>query len=1018
MDSLLEVAQTASRDTHQINALNELGRLLQRQDLPQANAFAEQALLLSDSLNWAPGKALALGHLANVARRKADFDTALDLLEQSAEVYQEMGNEPRVASRYGNMGWISSAKGDYEAAFHWYGKALELYQSLDHLRGQAQTNNSLGLTYFRQSQFDLAAEHLELAISQYQALKDTTQATGSLSNLGVIYQAGSNLSKAMECYERSLTINEQRGDSAGMASDWVNLGTIYHELAEYETALETYELALATHISLGSVIGEANTRNSMGASLAELGRTEAAIEAYETGLALYESQNQLPGIASSLISLGAFSRKAGELSTARSQYQRGLEISETIGNPSLMASALRQLAEVALQEQQFSEGLAAAQRSLDISQQIGSLDQEGEAQRVLSELYEAQNRPAQAFRAYRAYTEIQDSIQSEEQIRSLTQTEMRYTFQREQYADSITFVRQQATAKAEYQATLDRRTYLLVGGLILGLLGFLLFRYRQRLRLKEQALALEQEQAKQAQLLELDAMKSRFFTNISHEFRTPLTVILGMAGQLSDQDQQARSLIRRNGQHLLRLINQVLDLARLESHELPLHLVQDNVIAYLRYLLESFHSLAVEREIQLAFEADPTELIMDYDSEKLQDVVYNLLSNALKFTPAGGKVQLQVEQQEKQIQISVRDDGPGIPATEQAQVFDRFFQVSTTQTINSSGVGLALAKGLVERMGGKIHLESHPGKGSTFFFHLPVELGAATPSAFDQLTSAIPRDHAHFASPPEPVLIQDPEAAQILIIEDNPDVVAYLGSILGADYQLLTAKDGEAGIQLAQAHIPDLIISDVMMPRKDGYEVTQLLKADARTSHIPVILLTAKATQKDRITGLQEGADAFLTKPFDRTELMVRIHKLLELRTKLQAYYRSLPFPEAEPTSAAIRRPTLEEQFMGSIQELVENRFTDPELTVHELSEVVHLSHTQMYRKLKALTGQSPNHYIRAFRLKKGKTLLQTTDLSISEIAYDVGFNDPNYFSRAFVKEFGMRPTEVRSTGNDSRSKR
>lgn len=251
----------------------------------------------------------------------------------------------------------------------------------------------------------------------------------------------------------------------------------------------------------------------------------------------------------------------------------------------------------------------------------------------------------------------------------------------------------------------------------------------------------------------------------------------------------------------------------------------------------------------------------------------------------------------------------------------------------------------------------------------------------------------------------DPEQAQVLIVEDNPDVIAYLSAVLGPQYQLLTAMDGQAGLDLAREKVPDLIVSDVMMPGMDGFALTEALKTDARTSHIPVILLTAKAMQADKVEGLSHGADAYLSKPFDQAELLIRIEKLLALRKTLQARYQGF-VKEAEPAIPA--EPTLDDIFLDKIRTVIIERLDKPDLSVHDLCDVVHLARTQVYRKVKALTGLTPTLLIRSIRLEKGKTLLEQTQLTVSEIAYDVGFSDPNYFSRIFAKTYGKRPSNWR----------
>ena len=512
-------------------------------------------------------------------------------------------------------------------------------------------------------------------------------------------------------------------------------------------------------------------------------------------------------------------------------------------------------------------------------------------------------------------------------------------------------------------------------------------------------------------LKEMDTLKTRLYTNITHEFRTPLTVILGMADNLNEQ-QHERHLIRRNSKNLLRLVNQLLDLSKLDSGSMKMDLVQGDVINYLRYLTESFHSIAQEKQIRLSFNSEIDELIMDFDEVKIQHVIYNLLSNALKFTPIDGQVILHIGQITNKgvshLQLRVSDTGIGIREDNQKYIFDRFYQAdsSTTRKGEGTGIGLALTKELVKMMGGDIRLESRLGQGTHFTINLPIKLHPNTPmmdlnlEMNKEFINEI--DSTVIASKNLQELIHTSgDLPQLLLIEDNKDVAIYIETLLKKDFRVTKAINGREGIELALSSIPDIIISDVMMPEKDGFEVCQTLKTDERTSHIPIILLTARAEQKDKVTGLQHGADAYLMKPFHKEELLVRLEKLLELRKALlEKYSQGVSFPT---------EPSLEDIFLQKVYDVIETHIDDTSFTVTDLCRILHLSKMQLYRKLKALTGTTPTLFIRSYRLSKALHLLKTTDHNISEIAYNVGFSDPAYFSRAFKEEFNTPPSNIRN---------
>jgi DNA-binding response OmpR family regulator len=455
----------------------------------------------------------------------------------------------------------------------------------------------------------------------------------------------------------------------------------------------------------------------------------------------------------------------------------------------------------------------------------------------------------------------------------------------------------------------------------------------------------------------------------------------------------------------------MLDLAKLEDGKLKPNPIQGNIIAWLQYVVESHKSMAEAKEVQLTFYAENPHLEMDYDPDQLSKVISNLLTNAIKFTERHGKVIFHVRHDDvnNMLCIKVRDSGIGIPEKERERIFDRFYQVaSNNRSIHSgTGIGLALSKEIVEVFKGTIRVTSDSGKGSEFEVRLPVTHHAPVVKeqthSFNKallLTDEYPRE----INDSEWTTADDDESAWILVAEDNRDVAGYILDTIRPNYKVKWAADGEKAIEMATERIPDLVITDVMMPGKNGFEVCNILKTDERTDHIPVIMLTAKATDVDRISGYEQGADAYLTKPFSKKELMVRIRQLLKLRKQLQAKYSKL-----ELVSPHNEQPlTPEDQFVAKATRIVESNIHKSMFNASDLAMEVHLGESQLYRKLKAITGKSTALFIRSVRLRKAKELLGTTSLSVSEIAYQVGFNDPAWFSRVFKEEYGASPSELR----------
>ncbi|MFT7452813.1 MAG: signal transduction histidine kinase/CheY-like chemotaxis protein/AraC-like DNA-binding protein, partial [Patescibacteria group bacterium] len=584
-----------------------------------------------------------------------------------------------------------------------------------------------------------------------------------------------------------------------------------------------------------------------------------------------------------------------------------------------------------------------------------------------------------------------------------------------------------------------RNSSMLMVVFMLGILA-LSIGYRTKLLKEEKERILKQNliaentilenRLKTEKLEELDELKTRFFTNITHEFRTPLTVIMGINAELAEKSKQlsissseknkleeGRGLIERNSKNLLHLINQILDLSKVDNRMLTLFLKQANIISFLNYLTESFYSKSQEKKVRLVFYTELKILLMDFDETKIQQLVYNLLSNALKFTDRGGKIIFHAEEEniegKRQLIMKVADSGQGIAPEALPHIFNRFYQAEANKDQNNegTGIGLALTKELAELMGGEIKAESEIGKGTVVTVVLPIKQEAP----FSEHSWNVENETNIILTASDEIeddSVADGKEAQLpllLLVEDNKDIRYYLAQLVEGLYQIVMAENGAIGMEKAFQLIPDIIISDVIMPVKNGFELTETLKEDHRTSHIPIILLTAKATEADKVQGLKKGADAYLMKPFNKEELMIRLERLLALRKALQDRLAPSSMVTEEVAEKALGQElTIEERFLQKLRTTVINHLADPNFTIDELAAAVGLGKSQLSRKLKALTNETPTTFIRNIRLTKGMQLLKSSDLNVAEIAYKAGFRDPNYFSRAFHKLFGKSPTAYR----------
>ena len=564
--------------------------------------------------------------------------------------------------------------------------------------------------------------------------------------------------------------------------------------------------------------------------------------------------------------------------------------------------------------------------------------------------------------------------------------------------------------------------YMLYGFSIIGFL-FSVRRYElNRLNWKNQ---FKLEEVKLKERTEIDRMKSRFFANISHEFRTPLTLILGPAEKINressgEEIEKNSTLIKSNAKRLLVLINQLLDLSKLEAGKLRLTTSKGDLVSFIKGITMSFESFAERKNITLEVKADKAVIEMYMDREKLTRIMTNLLSNAFKFTPENGQITVAIKQiDDNVVDIGVRDSGIGIPVEEQSKLFDRFYQVdsSFTREHEGTGIGLALTKELVELHHGTIRVSSKPGEGAEFIVRLPLGRDHLKDAEIiDQAEIENNVVHDGVKDQSEIKLNNDPTKVSgkdnetgvdkniLLIVEDNEDVREFIKSSIGADFQIEEASNGEMGIDKAQEIIPDVIISDVMMPKKDGIELTKILKNEKNTSHIPIILLTAKSGQESKLDGLETGADDYLTKPFDIRELRIRIKNLLNIRKNLQEKYSKGILSGKRSRK---KLSDLEEQFLNRVIEVVNNHLDQEDFSIEAFDQELGMGRVQIFRKLKALTGKSPSRYIRTVRLTRARQMIEDKSGNISEIAYSVGFASPAYFSMCFKEEFGLLPSDL-----------
>lgn len=901
----------------------------------------------NDSATW-----LALFDLSQLFAQ-SNVDSAILIAKQSLELAEEKlpGHLPRSLN---NVGLQYMNKGEFDNATEYYFRALEAAKKQDCITCSATTLGNVGIIFWKKKDLVKAEQYFKMALEELEVAKDSQAIIRTLNNLGLVYTEKQQLDKAEAVYNQAVVLLDNMKSTYALGMIYNNLGNISYQRGNYAGAMDFYQ--------------------------------KSAVTSEKSG----DNQSRFLGILN-----------AGWASLAMNDAAKAIGFFD---------------------------------RAERLATELKNDDQRQSAYGSKADAYKALGDFEKAFAYLERYTLLKDTIGASLNSRQIAELETKYQTQQKE----AQLAKQQL--EIQHQTNIRNITLAVTAAVLLALFGlFQYFRSRQKIRQKEAELAAEKaeaaaqlERVESEKLREMNQVKSTFFANISHEFRTPLTLIISpleqmIGGSFQGDFQKYYRIMHRNGKRLLDLVNQLLDLSKLESGKLNLELKEGDLGKFASAIAWSFESLALQQQVALKVEVPEGPSLCFFDPDKVEKILVNLLSNALKFTGEGGQVELRLTiddlpvphnggtSPKSQSLIVIRDTGIGIPTAQMAHLFERFYHTKQSEVQAGSGLGLALTKELVELHGGTIEAKSEEGRGTEFRVTLEIgDLRFMNNNLIMQHEQAVPKQIIEGIAPiqhpksiaEKPVIIphSSVETPILLIAEDNADVREYVKEQFKNKYQVIEAENGKAGMEKAIEQMPDLVITDVMMPEMDGTEFCKQLKTNEKTSHIPVIMLTARAEQADRLEGLETGADDYLVKPFDAKELQVRVANLIEQRRKLQEHFsRTL----THFTPSKVEAESMDAAFLRRIRKAVEENLDDETFSVVELGSKVSMSRSQLHRKLSALTGFSPNQVIRNMRLERAKQLLQAKAGNASEVAFMCGFNSSAYFSKCFKDYFGMTPSEL-----------
>jgi signal transduction histidine kinase/DNA-binding response OmpR family regulator len=960
-DSLLQVIASAQADTIKAKGYIKLADWNNYSNALQAVEYAQKAIDISLPSRYHHGIATGYERLGNAWFQLGENEKAAQNYRKARTANEKLGSYEIDASVYYNLGNIQNELGNFDSAIYYADEAGKVFLAHGDSMGYGASRYLAASEYQSKGNYELGTKNILEALEIFQRKGVQEWEIYALNMLVEIYNVQKKYDESLQILNTCLRYHRKTDNKKFMAITYRFMGDIYLSLNDLDMAFSTLDSSYQIVEQYGFKQEKGKTMHSLGQLYFLRQQYPEALQMFQDGLTLAKDQSDELFQCANFLGIGNCLFEQGIYPAAIENLYQSVQLAQKINDP-----------------YRLRDGYLA-----------------------LSKNYEALDQPLEALQNFKQYKQASDSIAGQENKKQFAELASRYDTQKKE--EQISLLEQEATMANAYSTRVMTLWAWTVAVGILAVLILVFAYYKNR-----QLLANEKK---------LDKIKSRFFANISHEFRTPLTLIIGPLQDLLKKPeavhfQEDLQMMQQQAQRLLTLINQILDLSKLDAGKYALHVAQADMVGSVQSTVLAFLSLAEMKDVQLLVQADREELIVHYDATNLQTILNNLLSNALKFEPEGGEVlvKLQSDEVEKKqkVKLSVINSGTYIPADECQAIFDRFYQASDEQkAAHGSGIGLALTQELVELHGGTIDVESSRSHGTTFKVTLPTNLPLAqaittqghntaavpyTPKSSD----AIPPPAAHAGSP------------VVLIIEDHPEVLNYIRSVLH-EYHIVTAPNGQQGIDMALKLIPDIIISDVMMPVKDGIEVTAELKKNLLSSHIPIILLTAKASLESRLEGLEVQADVYLTKPFNADELKLTIKSLLGNRRRLQEKYAQRLMLKPQETEVK----SLDQVFLEKICHCIEENIGNELYSVEKLAQEVGISRSQLHRKLEALTGKPATRFIREYRLERAYHLVAGNSATIAEISYQVGFNSPGYFTKCFKDYFHHTPGEVRTQAQD-----
>lgn len=995
VDSLLVSYQKASSDEEKVDLLNHLGYEFRKLGLLEKSlSHTNRAKLIIDQLDYPKGEIAVSLNFASTYRELKMYPEAIAHTQQLI-VLCERENEPiRKGDAYDNLAHIYYEQGNSALALKNHFTALKIREEVGDSYGIGNSCDNIAHIYSSQNRYQDAMKYFMRSQNVFRKVGDISRETLSTANVGLQLYLQGKYPASLLCYYKALENYNTMNNEEGISWMYRSIGEVLEDSGNLDKAKEYYNRSLEIEQKL-------DNQTYISELYSLLGRAFIASEEYEKALAfgnkalkISESIESVGGIVKAYYFIAEAHLRMGDLEQAFADANKSIYLATEYNLDYFEALLSKQLGEINLQLEQPKEAKKWLLKAIDMQKGMETGVNLFAEYKLLSDAEAAIGN----FKPAYDYQKISEEFYSSRETQKAAQ--LAFLYEAEKKEAQLKSEQQQKDLRNSQELKkkqLERNAAIIGLGLmvLLTIAVVYLFRLRsKKIEIERQNLELKRREAEAIQ--ETEQFKSKFIANISHEFRTLLTLIKGhievLNQDLEPSNTKPLEEMNQNGDRLLELVNQLLDLSKMENNKYVLIYEEGNLLEKLQGYIYSFESFAAKKN--LSFQVNITEnasrnledKIWGFSADALQIIISNLLSNAIKFTPIDGEIITTIAFANETLKLSVADSGAGISEEDIPQIFDRFYQIasSSNRLQKGSGIGLSLVKELAMLHQGDAEVSNNPEKGTCFTVFLK-----CNPSEVQEITTYTPT-------------LPKGEKPLILVVEDQAELRKFICNSIGDEFELIEASNGKEGIDLAGKHLPDLIISDVMMPEVNGFELCQHLKNTDSTSHIPIILLSGMTDQNDKIKGMKMGADAYLEKPFSVEELRLRVRNVFKLLHNIQSKFKLGQIPKENEIKGLSKRDF---ELVKKIKNEIDKNISNPKFSVGDLAETACLSQSQLTRKLKSITGQTPSDLIKVSRLNKSLQYLREGQ-NVAESAWAVGFEDPQYFSKVFKRHFGVAPSE------------